>query len=171
LGFIFQPNLIKAVEREAGMSWKPLMSEAEAEEYTKDSYYQDQDFYHGTSQAAASAIASEGARLVSKVVNSYGDGLYLAFSKDLAKEYAIDYDRPSIISTKIQARKPKKFSDSIAFGDFLIENNIPSDDSQSKAVTVLLLSQGYDAVEVGGNRILVVIFDRKQVAVYKVEEL
>jgi hypothetical protein len=42
---------------------------------------------------------------------------------------------------------------------------------QSKAVTALLLSQGYDAVEVGGNRILVVIFDRKQIAVYKVEEL
>jgi hypothetical protein len=76
------------------------------------------------------------ARLTSEVVNSYGDGLYLAFSKDLAKEYAIDYDRPSILSAKIKAKKPKKFPDSIAFGDFLIENNIPSDDSQSKNVTV-----------------------------------
>jgi hypothetical protein len=147
------------------------MSKAEAEEYTKDSYYQGQDFHHGTSAKNASGIASEGVRLTSEVVNSYGDGFYLTFSKDLAKEYSMDYDRPSIVSTKIQAKKPKKFSDSIAFGNFLIENNIPSDDFQSKAVTALLLSQGYDAVEIGGNRILVVIFDCKQVAVYKVEEL
>ncbi len=109
--------------------------------------------------------------MTSEVVNSYGNGLYLSFSKNLAKEYSLDYYRPSIVSAKIKAKKPKKFSDSIAFGDFLIENNIPSDDSQSKAVTELLLSQGYDAVEIGRNRILVIIFDCQQVAVYKVEEL
>jgi hypothetical protein len=153
------------------MSWKPLMSKAEAEEYTRDSYYQGQDFYHGTSQEAANGITSEGARLTSKVVNSYGDGFYLAFSKDIAKEYSMDYDRPSIVSIKVKATNPKKFSDSIAFGDFLIENDILSDDSQSKTVTTLLLSQGYDAVEIGGNRILVVILNRRQVAAYKVEEL
>jgi hypothetical protein len=153
------------------MNWKPLMSKAEAEEYTRDSYYQGQDFYHGTSQEAANAIAIEGARLTSEMINSYGDGFYLAFSKDLAKEYSIDYDSPSVVSIRVRAKRPKKFSGSITFGDFLIENDIPSDDAQFKAVTALLLSQGYDAVEIGGNQILVVIFDRKQVAVYKVEEL
>jgi hypothetical protein len=67
------------------MNWKPLMSKAEAEEYTRDSYYQGQDFYHGTSQEAANAIAIEGARLTFEMINIYGDGFYLAFSKDLAK--------------------------------------------------------------------------------------
>jgi hypothetical protein len=37
------------------------MSKAEAEEYTRDSYYQGQDFYHGTSAKNAGAIANEGA--------------------------------------------------------------------------------------------------------------
>jgi hypothetical protein len=55
-------------------------------------------------------------------------------------------------------RQPKKFADSIDFESFLGENDIPSDDFQSKTVTKLLISQGFDAVEIGGNRILVIIF-------------
>jgi hypothetical protein len=50
------------VEQEAEMSWKPLMSKAEAEEYTRDSYYQGQDFYHGTSTENANSIVTEGAK-------------------------------------------------------------------------------------------------------------
>ena len=50
------------------------MSKAEAEEYTKDSYYQGQDFYHGTDADNLEGLISEGARLKSKRVNSYGDG-------------------------------------------------------------------------------------------------
>ena len=62
-------------------------------------------------------------------------------------------------------------ADSIDFESFLGENDIPADDFQSKAVTELLIAQGFDAVEIGGNRILVVIFDRRQIAIYKVTEL
>ena len=64
------------------------MSKVEAEEYTRDSYYAGRDFYHGTSQEAASRIVSEGARLTSDVVNSFGDGFYLAFDRDAAIDYA-----------------------------------------------------------------------------------
>jgi hypothetical protein len=35
----------------------------------------------------------------------------------------------------------------------------------------VLISQGFDAVEVGGNRILVIIFDRTQIAVFKSEQV
>ena len=44
-------------------------------------------------------------------------------------------------------------------------------DNQASALTNLLLLQGYDALEVGGDRILVIIFDLKQIAVFQVEEL
>jgi hypothetical protein len=52
------------------MIWKPMMSETEAEEYTRNSYYSNQDFYHGTDKSAAVSITNEGARLTSEVVNS-----------------------------------------------------------------------------------------------------
>lgn len=146
------------------------MSKAEAEEYTKDSYYQGQDFYHGTDQKAASAIASEGARLTSEVVNSYGEGFYFAFSKDIAKQYASEKDTPTILTAKVNVKNPRKFRDSIDFDDFLRENSIPADDSQSKTVSKILISRGFDAVEVGGDRILVVIFNQTQIAVFQSEE-
>ena len=38
-------------------------------------------------------------------------------------------------------------------------------------VTQILIAEGYDAIEVGGDWILVIILDRKQVAVFSVEEL
>jgi Phage Mu protein F like protein len=165
------PELRKAVEREAGMSWKPLMSKAEAEEYTKDSYYQGRDFYHGTDAGNLKGLASEGARLESERVNTYGDGFYLAFSEKTGINYANQADRPALVSARVRVRNPKKFADSIDFEGFLDENNIPADDFQSKAVTRILISQGFDAAEVGGDQILVIIFNRKQIAIYEAKEL
>jgi hypothetical protein len=153
------------------MDWKPIMSAAEAEEYTKDSYYSSRDFYHGTDAENLAGLTSVGARLESESVNSYGDGFYLAFSKQTGIDYANQANRPALVLAKVRVRKPKKFADSIDFESFLEENNIPSDDFQSKMVTKLLISQGFDAVEIGRNRILVVIFDRKQIAIYEVMEL
>ena len=80
---LFRFQLINAVEKEIGMNWKPLMSKAEAEEYTRDSYYQGQDLYHGTNQSAADSITSEGARIESESVNTYGEGFYLALALPL----------------------------------------------------------------------------------------
>lgn len=144
------------------------MSKAEAEEYTRDSYYRGQDFYHGTSQEAADAIVNEGARLTSEVVNSYGDGFYFAFAKDIAKQYASEKDPPTILTARV-IKNPRKFRDSIDFDDFLGENNILADDSQSKAVSRILISQEFDAVEIGGDRILVVIFNQDQIAIFQSE--
>ena len=154
------------MEKESGTNWKPLMSRAEAEEYTRDSYYAGRDFYHGTSQKAANSITSEGARMQSKSVNTYGEGFYLAFTRESAKEYASQNNDPVILSAKVQVKNPRKFRDSIDLEDFLDANNIPADDSQSKTVSELLISQGYDAVEIGGNRVLVIIFSKTQVAIF-----
>ena len=153
------------------MNWKPMMSKAEAAEYTRDSYYWDRDFYHGTDAENLAGLTLEGARLESESVNSYGDGFYLAFSKQTGIDYANQAERPALVSAKVKVRKPKKFTDSIDFESFLEESDIPANDYQSKAVTKLLISQGFDAVEIGGNRILVIIFNRRQIAIYEVTEL
>jgi hypothetical protein len=153
------------------MSWKPLMSKAEAEEYTRDSYYQGRDFYHGTDAENLEGLTSEGVRLESERVNSYGDGFYLAFSKKTGIDYANEAERPALVSARVRVRNPKKFAGSIDFESFLDKNSIPADDFQSKAVTKILIDRGFDAVEIGGNLILVIIFDRKQVAIYEATEL
>jgi hypothetical protein len=153
------------------MSWKPLMSKAEAEEYTRDSYYQGQDFYHGTSLLAANGIISEGARIESESVNTYGEGFYLAFARKTAEDYARLTASPSVLTARVNVKNPKKFRDSIDFESFLQSNNIPADDFQSKVASKLLISQGFDAVEVGGERILVIIFNQTQIAVFKSEQL
>jgi hypothetical protein len=168
---LFQFQLINAVEKEIGMNWKPLMSKAEAEEYTKDSWYQGQDFYHGTNQSAADSITSEGARIESESVNTYGEGFYLAFVKKTAEDYARLTNSPSVLTARVNVRKPRKFRDSIDFEGFLLENNVAADDLQSRAASKLLISQGFDAVEVGGDRILVIIFDQIQIAIFQSEQV
>jgi hypothetical protein len=159
------------VDKEIGMNWKPLMSKAEAEEYTRDSYYQGQNFYHGTDKSASDTISSEGARIESESVNTYGEGFYLAFSKDIAKQYASAKDTPAILSVRVNVKNPRKFRDSIDFEGFLLDNNIPADDLQSREASKLLISQGFDAVEVGGHRILVIIFNQTQIAVFQSEQV
>jgi hypothetical protein len=163
--------LINAAEKEIGMDWKPMMSKAEAEEYTRDSYYQGQDFYHGTDQSAADSITTGGARIESESVNTYGEGFYLAFVKKTAEDYARLTKSPSVLTARVNVRIPRKFRDSIDFESFLLENNISADELQSKAASKLLISQGFDAVEVGGDRILVIIFDQTQIAIFQSEQV
>jgi hypothetical protein len=159
------------VDKEIEMNWKPLMSKAEAEDYTRDSYYQGQDFYHGTNQSAADSITSKGAKIESDSVNTYGEGFYLAFVKKTAEDYARLTKIPSVLTARVNVSKPRKFRDSIDFEGFLLEKNVPADDLQSKTASKLLICQGFDAVEVGGDRILVIIFNRTQIAIFQSEQV
>ncbi len=56
---------------------------------------------------------------------------------------------------------------------YSIEPNkqVSFDDFQSQTVTKILIKEGYDAIEIGGDWVLVIIADRTQVAVFKVKEL
>jgi Phage Mu protein F like protein len=166
-------NLVPELRRQALREslWQPLMTETEASEYTKDSYYADQDFYHGTSAQAAQGIIAKGAKLTSSVVSTYGDGFYLAFDKDTAADYAQQTSKPTVLTTKVFTQNPKKFRDSIEVEDWLLDNSIPADDSQSRAMTRLLRRQGFDALEIGGNQVLVIIFNKQQLAVFNSEEV
>ena len=147
------------------------MSKVEAEEYTRDSYYQGQDLYHGTNQSAADSITSEGARIESESVNTYGEGFYLAFVRKTAEDYARLTKNPSVLTARVNVKNPRKFRDSIDFENFLLENDISADDLQSKTASKLLIYQGFDAIEVGGNRILVIIFNRTQIAIFQSEQV
>jgi hypothetical protein len=159
------------VKKESGMNWKPIMSKTEAEEYTRDSYYQGKDFYHGTGEEAAAGIISGGAKLTSDVVNSFGDGFYLAFDRVAAIDYANQSLNPTLLTAKVSVKNPKRFADSLAVESFLDENNILFDDLQSTKLTKILKEQGFDSIEVGGNRILVIIFAKQQIAVFNTEKI
>ena len=147
------------------------MTKAEAEDYTRGSYYEGREFFHGTSSTAAWGIITEGAKLTSDRVNTYGDGFYLAFRREIASEYARSKYPPCIVRARVRVNNPKRIADSIDLDGFLIENDIAFDDNQATALTNLLLLRGYDALEVGGDRILVIIFDLQQIAVFQIEEL
>jgi hypothetical protein len=75
------------------------------------------------------------------------------------------------LTVRVNIKNPRKFRDSIDFEGFLLENNIPADDLQSREASKILISQGFDAVEVGGDRILVIIFNQTQIAVFQSEQV
>ncbi len=151
------------------MSWKPLMSKAEAEEYTKDSYYQGQDFYHGTSSENADGIMTTGAEWEQSSENSYGDGFYLASVKQDAIDYASDKKDPVVLSTRIKSKNPKIFQNGTDFYKFFDDYEIPADESEAMFVSRLFINQGYDAIEIRGIQALVVILNPQQVAVFNHE--
>ncbi len=104
-------------------------------------------------------------------MNTYGEGFYLAFIRKTAEDYARLTATPSVLTSRVNVKNPRKFRDSIDFDDFRTAHNIPADDLQSKAVSKLLILQGFDAVEVGGNRVLVIIFHPTQIAIFQSEQL
>jgi hypothetical protein len=151
------------------MSWKPLMSKAEAEEYTRDSYYQGQDFYHGTSSESADGIVTEGAKWPLDSENSYGDGFYMTQKESRAAEYAKANKTPSIVTARILCKNPKIFQNGTDFYEFLGNYEMPADDSEAGFASRLLIRQGYDSVEIRGIQTLVIILNPQQVAAFKNE--
>ncbi len=146
------------------------MSLAEAEAMTDRSLYQGQDFFHGTSAESANGITTQGAKVTSEQVNSYGDGFYLTQRVDRAVEYAQQSDSPTILTARIEAQKSKIFNRALDLTAYLVDNNIPFDDNQAMAITQNLKIQGFDSVEVRDLG-TVVIFSPKQLAVYQVRNL
>jgi hypothetical protein len=151
------------------MNWKPLMSKAEAEEYTRDSYYQEQDFYHGTSAENADGIVNIGAKWPLDSENSYGDGFYMTPSRIRAVQYASEYKDPCILSARILCKNPKIFQNGTDFYDFLNDYEISASETESSFASRLLINQGYDCIEIRGTQTLVIILNPQQVAVFENE--
>jgi hypothetical protein len=149
------------------MNWKPLMSKVEAEEYTRDSYYRGQDFYHGTSKENADGIVTEGAKWPPDSENSYGDGFYMTQKRNRAAEYAKVNKNPSIVIARILCKNPKIFQNGTDFYEFLGVYEMPEGDSEAGFASRLLISQGYDSFEIRGTQTLVIILNPQQVAAFK----
>jgi hypothetical protein len=145
------------------------MSKAEAEEYTRDSYYQGQDFYHGTSGESANNIMIGGAEWEDGSENSYGDGFYLSPVKQDAIDYASDKKDPVLLSTRIKSKNPKIFQNGTDFYKFFDDYEISLDESEAMFASRLFISQGYDAIEIRGIQTLVVILNPQQVVVFNHE--
>jgi hypothetical protein len=147
-----------------------MMSKSEAEEYTRDSYYQGQDFYHGTSRRNAESIISRGIMIDSYLVNSYGNGFYLAFNRNDAVQYANALE-PRLLTVMVKSNNPKIFQSSIEFLRFQDREKIPYDDEQAKVISKLLIDRGFNSIEIRGVGTLVIIFDKEQVVTHKLEKL
>ncbi len=151
------------------MNWKPLMSKAEAEEYTIDSYYRGQDFYHGTSAENADGIMTIGAMWSFNSENSYGDGFYMTPDKITAIDYAKDSQDPVVLSARVRSKKPKIFRNGTDFYEFLAQYEIPPDENDAGFSAKILILDGYDAIEIRGIQTLVIILDPQQIAVFNYE--
>jgi hypothetical protein len=151
------------------VNWKPLMSKAEAEEYTIDSYYRGQDFYHGTSADNADSITNIGARWSSNSENSYGDGFYLTLDKITAIDYAKDSKDPVVLSARVISNKPRIFQNGTDFYEFLAQYEIPPDENDASFSAKILILEGYDAIEIRGIHTLVIILNPQQIAVFNYE--
>jgi hypothetical protein len=151
------------------MKWKPLMSKSEAEEYTIDSYYRGQDFYHGTSAKNADSIIKIGAMWEIDSENSYGDGFYMTPFKQDAIDYAIDQENPVVLSARIKSNSPKIFNNGTDFYKFFDDYKIPLNKSEAMFASELFINQGYDAIEIRGIKILVIILNSQQVDVFNHE--
>jgi hypothetical protein len=145
------------------------MSKAEAAEYTKDSYYQGQDFYHGTSMENADGITNIGAKWSRNSENSYGDGFYMAPDKMTAIEYAKDSKDPVVLSVRVISTKPKIFQNGTNFYEFLAQYEIPADENDAGFSSKILIIEGYDAIEIRGIQTLVIILNPQQIAVFNYE--
>ena len=145
------------------------MTFSEVEEYTKGSYYQGEDFYHGTSLEFARSIVTQGAKWRSGSENTYGDGFYLTRSRDVAKEYARQISNSTVLTARVKVSQPRIFRDSLDFYDFLDSIDAPFDESQAEFIAQFLIRKGYDAIEIMGIRSIVIILNHQQIVFFNLE--
>jgi ADP-Ribosyltransferase in polyvalent proteins len=143
------------------------MSNNEAEDYTSLSFYRKVNFYHGTSHKNADLIATCGVDISKNKLGIYAQGFYLTNDKVIATEYA-DFDYPALLKVKILVKNPKIFLDDRDAEKYFrsYQVNLASDRQKTNLLKLL----GYDAVEVKALNYFVV-FEQKQIAVFKVEKL
>jgi hypothetical protein len=96
-----------------GKKWESSMTLAEAEEYTKNSYYSGRKLYHGTSPAGAASIANIGVNPARFTRGYLGKGFYLANQENMAKIYSKDENgNPShgpVLKIMVNVKNPRVY--------------------------------------------------------------
>ena len=163
--------------RDFVMEWSPSMTPAEADEYTKDSYYAEQTFYHGTDALSGQNISETGIDpAFFNELSNYGTGFYTARNQGSAREYAEltaeeTGQQQALLGVKLKANNPVIFSSGVDFSvnaeNYVRERgltNVEPPDAYGR----YLQSQGYDAIEIEALG-YVVVFAPEQVVVIETE--
>jgi hypothetical protein len=140
--------------------WKPLMTRAEAEDYTGTSYYRGKFFYHGTNLAGAESIATSGIDpgLFDEYA-TYGPGFYVGSNRNIAEEYAAQLSNGRVLDIMLKAKQPATFPYGVTFtqqaSNYAFNNSI-YDEEPTVAYTDFLKQQGIDSVEIAALQYFIV---------------
>ena len=154
--------------------WEPSMTFAEAEEYTKNSYYSGGTLHHGTSPAGAANIANIGVdpSYFNKKYSVYGPGFYLSTDTTVAEIYSDG----AVLDVRLNVKNSKIYSQDSAYRSSLenyrLTNSLQlSDQELINQYAEYLKSQGYDAIQIGNSQVpwrkSILVFDPKQVVVLR----
>jgi hypothetical protein len=153
------------VKDEAGLpkgstpAWKASMSEAEADVYTKNSYYEGKTFYHGTNEKSASSISEKGINPnMFDELSTYGPGFYVGNDRKIASDYAKRKagetgETGAVVGVRLKVNKPKVFRTGNEYQEAVtkyVKQAGKTSEEWAVVYTDYLKSQGYDAVEISG---------------------
>lgn len=158
-----------------GKKWESSMTLAEAEEYTKNSYYSGRMLYHGTNPAGAGNITNIGVNPARFIRGFLGEGFYLTNQENMAKIFSMDENNQSgvgpILKIMLNVKNPKVYEDLEEFvahaKNYGLETGIQEPELTVR-YTEYLKSQGYDAIVTTPTMMQhYLVFDPKQVVVVK----
>lgn len=166
---------------------KPMMSEADAIAYTKDSAWKDRTFFHGTNQLGANAITGDGIDMKKNLTAVYGQGFYMGGSSKRNDGYATassygqdkDPDDFTVLEMRVNVKNPRsltsmeartEISAAVKDGkikppDFTTDDFEGEQNRYNQDVQKLFKDKGYDGLHITDLDYFVA-FDPKQVAIY-----
>lgn len=155
----------------AKTGYKPKMSRKEADAYTANSVYANRVFYHGTSDAAAKSITTDGVDPLRTSTSFYGKGFYTSTDKGTAKSYSTG----AIVGMKLDVKKPLVVYDQLDLKRQMAKMGVkdvsPGGNQTDKVATKMretLLKNGYDAIEVQAYSYFIPL-KQESVAVFEVK--
>lgn len=161
--------------RDKPIAWKPSMTTAEAEVYTKSTYYTGRVFYHGTDVSAARSISSHGVNpSIFNQFSTYGVGFYVVGEINMARQYAARKAQETgqvgvLLEIVLYVKNPKIYKTTRQFwteqGAFIKQTGV-TDDEVNTVFTNSLKAQGFDAVEIADLQFFIV-FESRQVVVVR----
>jgi hypothetical protein len=156
-----------------GKKWESSMTLAEAEEYTKNSYYSGRVLYHGTSPAGAGSITNIGVNPARFTRGFLGIGFNVTNKEERARDFSSDENGTQragpVLKIMLNVKNPKVYKDLDEFEEYLA-NYGRETGLKDPALTVgyaeYLRSQGYDAISTTSTSMQYhLVFDPKQVVV------
>ena len=155
----------------AKTGYKPKMSRKEADAYTANSVYANRVFYHGTGDAGAKSITTDGVDPLRTSTSFYGKGFYTSTNKSTARSYSTG----AIVGMKLDVKRPLVVYDQAdlqqqmaAMGVKGVSARSNQTDKVATKIRETLLKNGYDAIEVQAYSYFIPL-KQESVAVFEVK--